>query len=448
MNLKKALLSLLCFVIVISIFGCSNSDQQVSKARKTADGKIKVTFWHAMSGKPGELLKIMVDKYNTKQSKYFVESAYQGIYDESLTKLKSVGGTSEAPTIMQVAEIGTQYMLNSGYIQPVQDYIDKEKYDLSKLESNILSYYQIKNKLYSMPFNAANAVLFYNVDKLKAVGLDPENPPASFEEIKQAAKKLTNKDKDEKGFAIVVDSWGIEELMANLGADIVDNGNGRDAVATKALLDSPQGLAIFKWLDEMYKDGTLGNYGRKYDDARAAFRAGKVAMYIDTSSGTAGNVKEAPFKVGTGFLPNQDGKLNGEVVGGGSLWMMNSTAQEEREGAWDFMKFVTQPDTQAEWAVGTGYFPITKAAYDEKLLKDTYAQYPQFLTAVKQLQQTKPSSATKGALFAVFPEARLEITTAIERLYKGEDAQKVVNDLNKKVTTLIQDHNKVNPIKQ
>lgn len=444
MQVKKAgVIILLLAVLSLSAIGCSNSSG--SEARQSDDGRIKVTFWHAMSGSAGEMIAKMANDYNASQDKYFVDAIFQGSYEESLTKLKAVGGTSEAPTLMQVQEIGTKYMVNSGYIQPVQDLIDQDKFDLSQWEENILSYYQIDGKLYSLPFNTSNAILIYNKDKFKAAGLDPESPPKTFGEIREMAKKLTDNSKNEKGFALLIYGWFIEQLLANQGADFVDNGNGRDSLATKSLLNSPESLGIFQWLDDMNKDGTLGNYGRQWDDIRAAFSAGKVAMYMDSTAGIAGVMQASPFEVGTGFLPTPDGKeANGVIVGGASLWLMNSVAEEEKEAAWDFMKYVTTPAVQAEWAAGTGYFPITKAAHEEPVLKEKYEQAPQFLTTVKQLQNTKIGSATRGALISVFPETRNEVATAIEKLYQGDAPQKAVDDLTAKIDKLIEEDNKVN----
>ncbi|CAH8769673.1 ABC transporter substrate-binding protein [Paenibacillus dendritiformis] len=444
MQVKKAgVVMLLLAVLSLSAIGCTNSSG--SEARTSDDGRIKVTFWHAMSGNAGELIAKMADDYNASQDKYFVDAIFQGSYEESLTKLKAVGGTSEAPTLMQVQEIGTKYMVNSGYIQPVQDLIDQDKFDLSQWEENILSYYQIDGKLYSLPFNTSNAILIYNKDKFKAAGLDPEAPPKTFGEVREMAKKLTDNAKNEKGFALLIYGWFIEQLLANQGADFVDNGNGRDSLATKSLLNSPASLGIFQWLDDMNKDGTLGNYGRQWDDIRAAFSAGKVAMYMDSTAGIAGVMQASPFEVGTGFLPTPDGKeANGVIVGGASLWLMNSVAEEEKEAAWDFMKYVTTPAVQAEWAAGTGYFPITKAAHEEPVLKEKYEQAPQFLTTVKQLQNTKIGSATRGALISVFPETRNEVATAIEKLYQGDAPQKAVDDLTAKIDKLIEEDNKVN----
>jgi sn-glycerol 3-phosphate transport system substrate-binding protein len=445
MNLRKWLSALLVISLVAFVIGCSNKGGAGSEARTTDDGKIKVTFWHAMSGDLGTYLQNIVDKYNASQDKYHVEAVFQGTYEEALTKLKAVAGTAETPSIVQVNEVGTKYMVDSGYIEPVQELIDKDKYDLTQLEPGILSYYQIEGKLYSLPFNASNAVLFYNKDMFKAAGLDPENPPKTYSEVREAAKALTDSSKDQKGFAILIYGWFIEQLLANQGADFVDNGNGRQGTATKTNINGPEGLAIFDWLSSMNKDGSLGNYGRNWDDILAAFVAGKVAMYLDTTGDTTYNVQNAKFEVGTGFLPIADGKEpNGAVIGGASIWMMKDVAQEEKDAGWDFLKFVTTPEIQAEWASKSGYFPITKAAYDQPALKDMYAQYPQFLTAVKQLQSVKASTATQGALISVFPEARLEVATAIEKLYGGEDPKAVVDELAGKVNKLLEENNKVN----
>ncbi|GBF10448.1 ABC transporter substrate-binding protein [Tepidibacillus sp. HK-1] len=443
--MKKFVIIMLILALMVSVFGCTNTAKVGKDARTTNDGKTKVVFWHSMGGLPGETLQRLVDQYNKQQDKVFVEAIFQGSYEEALTKLKTVGGTAEAPTLMQVYEIGTKYMSESGFIQPIQDLIDKDKYDLSQLEENILGYYQIDGKLYSMPFNTSNAIMFYNKDKFREANLDPENPPQTFSEIKEAAKKLTNKSKDEYGFAILIYGWFIEQLMANQGALYIDANNGRGGEPTKSLLNSPEGLRIYEWLDEMNKEGILGNYGRNWDDIRAAFQAGKVAMYLDSTANTAAAVKNSSFEVGTAFLPSPDGvSPNGVIVGGGSIWMMNSVAEAEKDAAWDFLKFLAQPSTQADWAATTGYFPITKAAYEEKVLKDTYEKYPQFLTAVKQLQNTKLTSATKGALMGVFPEARLEVETSIEKLYQGEAPQKVLDDVTNKINKLLDDYKRVN----
>lgn len=420
----------IAFMIVLA--GCSNGNKDASGSADSS-GKEEITFWHAMSGDNGKALESIVDKFNEQSDTVHVKPIYQGSYDDSLSKLRAVGGSKEAPALVQVFEIGTKYMSGSDFITPMQEFIDKDKFDTSHLESNILSYYTLDDKLYSMPFNTSNAVMFYNKDKFKEAGLDPNSPPKTFNEIKDAAKKLATD--GDYGFTMATIGWFVEELMANQGATYLDNDNGRSGDATKALVNSDEGLAIFKWLDDMNKAGTFKNYGSNWEDPRAPFFAGQVGMYFDSTANTAEVIKNSSFDVGTAPLPVADGKdPQGLIVGGASLWITNQVSKEKQDAAWEFVKFVTKPDIQAEWAASTGYFPITPKAYDEDVLKEKYDEYPQYKVAVDQLQNTKASPATQGPLTTVMPESRKIIESALGELYDGGDPKKVLDNAAKKIT--------------
>src|SRR5690625_4816599 len=164
-----------------------------------------------MSGDKGEALEAIVDKFNEDSDDIHIEAIYQGSYDDSLTKLRAVGGSDEAPAIVQVFEIGTKYMSESGFITPMQEFIDDEDFDTSNLEENILSYYEIDGDLYSMPFNTSNAVMFYNKDMFERAGLDPEDPPSSYTEMTEAAQKIKDEE-DAYGFTMATIGWFCEQL--------------------------------------------------------------------------------------------------------------------------------------------------------------------------------------------------------------------------------------------
>lgn len=417
---------------LIVMTACSNnesssSNEGSSSSKEEAGGKVEINFWHAMSGAGQEALDGIVADFNNSQDKYVVKAEFQGSYEESLTKLRSVGGTKDAPAITQVFEVGTKYMIDSGYIEPVQTFIDKDNYDLSQLEKNILNYYTVDNQLYSMPFNSSTPVLLYNKDAFKEAGLDPENPPQTFSEIQEAAKKLTKGD-ERYGFSMLTYGWFFEQLVATQGGLYVDQENGRVGDATKSLFNGEEGLRVFKFLDEMNKAGTFGNFGTNWDDIRAAFQTQKVAMYMDSSAGVAAAINNSPFEVGAAYIPYADEvDRQGVVIGGASLWMSKGIEEEKQEAAWEFMKFLASPESQAKWHVGTGYFAINPAAYEEDIVKTEWEKYPQFKVTVDQLQDTKPSVATQGALISVFPESRQQIVTALENLYQGADPQEVLD---------------------
>lgn len=399
-----------------------------------AEEKTKIAFWHSMSGNNGEELQAIVDKFNEQSDSVEVEAIFQGSYDDSLTKLRAVGGSEEAPALVQVYEGGTKYMSESDFITPMQEFIDKEDFDTSILEPNILSYYELDNKLYSMPFNSSNAVMFYNKDLFEEVGLDPENPPTTFSEVKEAAKKITDGN-ERYGFSFATISWFFEELMANSGGTIINNDNGRSGEATEAEINSEVGLSIFNWINEMNKDGIFRNYGSSWEDPRGPFFAGQLGMYFDSTANTAEVIENSAHEVGTAPIPVVDGQEpQGAVVGGASIWITNKVTEEEQNAAWEFVKFTTKADVQAEWAAGTGYFPITPAAYDEQVLKDVYEEFPQYTTAVKQLENTKATPATAGALFSIMPEARKIIETALGEMYEGKDPKEALDDAAAKIS--------------
>ncbi|AND85992.1 extracellular solute-binding protein [Clostridium tyrobutyricum] len=173
--MKKKLASLLIALLMVGgiLTGCGNSGSKTSSSNKP----VEITFWHSMSGKNGQALQKMVNDFNSSHKNIKVTSQYQGKYDEAINKLKSAQRAKNGPDVIQTYDIGTRFMIDSGWVKPMQDFIDEEKYDTSSLESNIAGYYTVDNKLYSMPFNSSTPILYYNKDAFKAAGLDPDNPP-------------------------------------------------------------------------------------------------------------------------------------------------------------------------------------------------------------------------------------------------------------------------------
>lgn len=429
--------------------GGSSSDSSASPGSNGSSGgnrsnPIKVTFWHSMGGEVGQAVDHLVAEFNKSRSDIQVEAIYQGSYDESLSKMKTAMGSGTGPTIVQVYEIGSRFMIDSKAITPMQKFIDADNFDLSELEENILGYYTFDGQLYSMPFNTSNPILYYNKTLFREAGLDPENPPRTFSEVKKAAEALTKDGVYGASFAIY--GWFMEQLFAVQGQEYVDNGNGREGLATRSLLAGEAGTTVMNWWKDMIDSKVMLNLGRSTADTKTAFNAGQVAMILDSTAALRGIVDTVggSFEVGTGFLPRPDGAEHGGViVGGASLYILNDRPEEEQQAAWEFIKFVVSPEQQAYWHVNSGYFPITKAAYDQPLVKENMEKFPQFKTAVDQLHQSKLNNATKGAVMGIFPEARQIVEQAMEEIINGaKSVEQALADAEKEITEKIQAYNK------
>ena len=107
--------------------------------------------------------------------------------------------------------------------------------------------------------------------------------------------------------------------------------------------------------------------------------------------------------------------------------MIDGKPEAEQKAAWEFMKYLQTPEIQAKWHVGTGYFAINPAAYEEQLVKDAYAEMPQLKVTVEQLQSTKSSFATQGGLMDMIPQGRKIMETALETVYNGGEVDEAYN---------------------
>lgn len=417
-------------------------------ASTLASAKEKIIFWHAMGGNFQPTLNKIVEEYNKSQDKIEVEALYQGSYQEALNKFKSVQGTDKAPALIQLNEISTEYMYNSGAITPMQEFVKKDNYDLTKLEDTLINYYTINGTLYSMPFNSSASILLYNKAAFKEVGLDPEKAPKSYKELAEAAKKLT-KGTERYGFAMIMDAWFIEQLLANENTLYVNEENGRAGKSPTAVAYNGEKIkTIFNWLNDMYRDNTATSYGKEYQNTRAAFLSGKVSMYIDSSAGIQQLTELANFEIGSAYVPSENGEFTGVPIGGASLWITNSVSDEKQAAAWDFVKYAVSKESQALWASSTGYYSVNKEAYDLDLLKKDLEKTPQKLVAVNEIKDTQKTAATSGAIVGVFPELRKVMTDSMEKVYVGkEKIDKIIDKMVKESDRIVKRYNRLNSSK-
>jgi len=414
-----------------------------------------IQFWHAMGGWRIDFLQSQADAFMELHPDIKVEVQYTGSYRDTLNKMIAGVQAGTAPHVVQVFEIGTQMMIDGEVAIPIEDLMEADpSFDIGKFMPQVLNYYRVNGKLYSMPFNSSNAIVFYNKTMFEKAGLDPNSPPTTFSEFIEACRKLTIKDESgnivQAGFTLPLHSWFVEQLMAAQDAPFIDQNNGRTGRPTKAVFNTPEGLAIFEWWNTMAKERLMIN--TKVEDwtgARNLFISQKVGMIMTSTSDVAlmmESAAENDFELGTVFLPRPEGaRAGGTVIGGGSLWIIGGHPDEETKAAWEFVKFMAGPEQQIEWHEATGYFPVRKDSVEKLVASGYYREYPDHLTALMQLLLSVQNHNTNGAITGAFPEIRTVVETAIEKMISGEmtpaEALKYAEDGS---TQAIKDYNAAN----
>jgi sn-glycerol 3-phosphate transport system substrate-binding protein len=126
-----------------------------------------------------------------------------------------------------------------------------------------------------------------------------------------------------------------------------------------------------------------------------------------------------------------------------SLWIMSARPEAERDAAWKFIKWLVEPEQQAEWFAGSGYLPVRNSAYDLPAAKDIIAQYPQFQIPADLFTKTATSTAALGPLIGPFQQVRDAVTKAIESMLAGDATpEKAIAGAVEAGNTAISEYNK------
>ena len=404
-----------------------------------------ISFWHSMGGVNGQAIDTLVQKFNDENEYGItVEAEYQGSYDDALNKLKSAQIGNMGADLVQVYEIGTRFMIESGWIVPMQSMVNADEYDTSVLEPNLAAYYTINDMLYSMPFNSSTPLMYYNKDMFDAAGIT--KIPDSLEAIAQIGDKLLDSGAQEV-MSLGIYGWFFEQFIGKQGLEYANNGNGRTEAATAVAFDENGAAAnILNEWKNLYDLGYAPNVGKGGDAGLADFSAGKSAITLGSTASLKQILQDVDgkFEVGTAYFPKVKSTDEGGVsIGGASLWALDNNDPKKLRATWEFVKFLISPESQAFWNAETGYFPVNVDAHDEDVFKENIEKYPQFETAIDQLHDSAPQYA--GALLSVFSEARAIVESEIESMLNGnETVDEAVDSMASQINDAIEEYNLVN----
>ncbi|HEU68082.1 MAG TPA: ABC transporter substrate-binding protein [Candidatus Acetothermia bacterium] len=387
-----------------------------------AEAKTTVEFWHAMSGSRLKVLEKIVSDFNAAHPDIEVRPVFTGTYEETLTKFIAAYRAGTAPNFVQVYEVGTQTMIDSGAIIPVYQIPGMlgETWDWAQYVRPIVLYYSVGDNLWSFPFNSSTSMLYYNKDHFRQAGLDPNKPPTTWDEMFRVGRELLRAGVVANVLSFGWPDWQFEQQLAVHNYLYADNGNGRAGLANEVTWPDPFSIRVFTTWTELAREGIFLYGGPEYN-ANSAFTSGQISMLLQSTSSLDGIMRTAQFEVGTTFLPRfPDEPRGNSVVGGGSLWVRKGQSVEELRAVWEFFKYLSQTEVAIYWHKGTGYFPATNAALKQLMDDGWFAQSPNHLTAFLQiLSGRQDTAASIGVRLGPFVEIRDYVRAALEKAVAG-----------------------------
>jgi len=261
----------------------------------------------------------LVEKFNQKQSDIQVES----IYAEGLPKVLTAVVGNSSPDILSFYPQITGQFVELGAIVPLEEWFDQLPWK-SEIIPNTLEELKLDGHLWSIPLSTSNLAIFYRPTLFEAAGI--KEPPKTWEELRQVAKKLTidkNGDKLPEQYGILLPlgkgEWTVFSwfpFLLSAAGEIVTNGYPN--------LTNAGAITALKFWEDLIKDGS------------AILSKSQVDYQVFP---IPANIKKAT------------------VIGAGNLYVMKTKPERER-AALRFLEFVISEEFQTEWAIGTGFLPV------------------------------------------------------------------------------------------
>lgn len=236
---------------------------------------------------------------------------------------KLAGGTMEDVFYVYYTDVAK--IIANKQAADISEYAGSVK-ALPDLRPDVLGVFQKDGKTYGLPRNNYSMGLVYNRKLFSKAGLDPDNPPATWDEVHQAAKKIAALGPDYVGFgeysAGNTGGWHFAaSLYARGGSMVSDDGKA-------AAFNSPEGKAVLENLKQMrFGDNSMGSKQLlQWEDLMRMMGGGKLGMMIgapDVVQSVNNDFKGVFADYGVTAVPESDGKSS---LSGGDGYMFNPRA--------------------------------------------------------------------------------------------------------------------------
>jgi sn-glycerol 3-phosphate transport system substrate-binding protein len=395
-----------------------------------------VTMWHSMTSAELLALTSLTDRFNSSQSDVHVILVNQNSYASTLAEYAKASAKGTLPDLVQMDAMYLQTLVDGHRILPVQEAIEADQYDLSDFLPATIESFRISDSIWAMPFNCSVQVMYYDKAAFKRAALDPDSPPSDMTAMIDASTKIVRHGTETYGMSLKTAIAALDQWIALGGQTVVNNANGRNARATAVTLSSTGGSVVFDWLSEMFKsklaqavpDGSYNNL--------LAIGNQVAPMTIDSSSslGTVTQILEhsdvelaiAPVPR---LLPASSG--GGPISQSGGLHIVHGSSPARIDGSWQFVKFLSEANSQATWAAATGFIPVRRSASQMRAVTSAWDASPGFRVAYEQLSSAPATPAASTPVVGVASEMISAFESAMTSLASGakpsDELSKAVN---------------------
>lgn len=355
--------------------------------------EIKVQFWHAMGDRGHqELLRKFADDYMASHPGVKVEPVFQGLYGNLYQKLIAAVTSRHPPAMAQMFESWTTRLYDRGRLDSVQNYLDGPNgYSPEELADFFPAFLEDNRwgkTLVTLPFNKSAFLLQYNVNLFKRAGIDAA--PQSWQELRRAARAISQLKSDDGqpcwGMLVRPQLEAFTTFYFSAGGEFLD-------AERRPLMQSPTADQTLKFLCGLIHQDKAALVDSNYP--ATLFGTGRLGMFVHSSAAFPFNDKfvagkfewrAVPLPPPEGDSPAGNISNRKTLFQGMNIGILADNPPEVRAAAWDFLKFILQPERSAAWAMQTGYCSVRRSALDVPAFRDYLKDHPNHRAVIAEIE--------------------------------------------------------------
>lgn len=406
---KIGLLGLTAVMALGGLAACGSSNNSAK------DSEV-LNIW-GMGDEVKQLSK-MTDKFTDETG---IEVKIQSIpWSNAHDKLLTAVASKSGPDVLQMGTTWMPEFQEAGALADMSSYIDK--YDAMNPDNfyeGSVETTQFDGKSYGIPWAAETRVLFYRTDILESIGY--KEPPKTWEELEDAAKKLAARGDDKYGI-------NIDSMEQTLGFMFARQNGSPLIKDNQPEFDQAPFVDSVAYLNNFIQKGYAPKQDLGLDVSQTFSGDAMVPMFISgpwMAKTVKDTVPDIDGKWAIAPLPGKENNISS--MGGSNLTIFEYS--EKKDDAAKFINFMAQPDNQLEWMHLTDALPTAKKTWENPELKDD----PIYSVFNEQLLNSEPMP-----LITQFEEIAQNYLKHFEQIYLGgQDVQKEMDSFNQETETLL-----------
>jgi sn-glycerol 3-phosphate transport system substrate-binding protein len=353
-----------------------------------ADVNLQFFFPVAVGGKAANTIDSLTSDYVSQTPGVKIDAVYAGSYQDTITKVLTAVKGGNPPQLSVILSVDMFTLIEEEAIVSIEELFttNEERTWLEGFYPAFMENSQTGGKTYGVPFQRSTPVLYWNKEAFKEAGLDPDTPPATWDEMVSFGKKLTKTDATGN-----VSQWGVripssgfpywlfQGLTTQNDAFVMNSDGNETYFDDPAVIEALQYLVDLSTKHKVMAPGII-----EWGTTPKAFFERETAM-MWTTTGNLTNVRaNAPFDFGVAMLPAN--KRRGAPTGGGNFYIFSDSSDAQKKASLDFIRWITAPEQAARWTIATGYVAPRPDAWETPAMKAYVKDFPPALVARNQLE--------------------------------------------------------------